>query len=120
MRNERFIEAANRRPKYTKYEISKLINEKFNNSNLTKSEFCIKFDIDVRTLNDILEAKRSFNKILLKKSSIILGIDMKELLSDDIDSLPAFRSEEIKDETIETFNIANLLFNEIIMQNKIS
>lgn len=120
MSNDRFIETANRRPRYTKYEISKLVNEKFNNSKLTKLEFCMKFDIDEKILNDILEAKRSFNKMLLNKSSIILGIDMKELLREDIDTLPAFRSEEIKDDTIETFNIANLLFNEIIMQNKIS
>ena len=108
MRYKEFNETANRRPRYTKYEISKRVNEKLINSKLTKSEFCIKFDIDEKTLNDILEAKRSFNKMLLKKSSTILEIDIKELLMEDIDTLPAFRSKEIKDDTIETFNIANL------------
>ena len=118
MRYKEFNETANRRPRYTKYEISKRVNEKLINSKLTKSEFCIKFDIDEKTLNDILEANRSFNKMLLKKSSTLVEIVVKVFLL--VDTLPAFRSKEIKDDTIETFNIANLLFNEIIMQNKIS
>lgn len=113
-------EMANRRPRYTKYEISKLVNQKFQDSKLSISDFCKQFDIEERVLNDILAAKRSFNKMILTKSSMILGIDVKELLSEDVDTSPAFRSEELKEDTIETINIANLLFNEIIMQDKIS
>ena len=112
-------EMANRRPRYTKYEISKLVRQKFQDSKLSASEFCMEFDIQERMLEDILNAKRSFNRKLLSASAIILGLDIKELISEDVDASPAFRSEEIKDDTIEAFNIANLLFNEIIMQNKI-
>lgn len=116
-----FNEAANRRPKYTKYEISKLVRHKFQNSNLSENNFCKEYDVDVSTFKDILIAKRSFNKRILTISARILGKDIKELISEDVDTLPGFRSDdEINKDTIESFNIANLLFNEIIMQEKIS
>lgn len=112
-------EMANIRPRYTKYEISKLVNQKFQDSKLSLSRFCEKFDIEEKTLTSILLAKRSFNKMMLSKCAVILEKDVDELLAEDIDALPAFRSKEQKEDTIITYNIANELFNEIIMQKKI-
>lgn len=113
-------EQANRRPKYTKYEIAKLVKQKIEASQLALNDFCIKFDIDSKILTDILAAKRSFNKKILNSAAVILDTDIRELLSEEVDAAPAFRSKDIKEETIKTVDIANLLFNEIIMQKKIS
>lgn len=113
-------EMANRRPKYTKYEIAKLVKQKLEESKLGLNDFCARFDIDSKMVVDLLAAKRSFNKKILNSAAVILNTDIKELLSEEVDTAPAFRSKEIKKETIETVDIANLLFNEIIMQKKIS
>ena len=113
-------EMANRRPKYTKYEIAKLVKQELEKSELSLSEFSEKSNIDEKVLSDILSAKRSFNKKILNAVSVILNLTIEELLSEEIDTAPAFRSQDIKTNTVETIDIANLLFNEIIMQKKIS
>lgn len=113
-------EMANKRPKYTKYEIANLVKRNLDDSHLPLHEFCIKFDTDEKTINAILEAKRSFNKNILSVASRVLNISIKDLLAEEVDNQPAFRSEKIKANTEESINIANLLFNEIIMQKKIS
>lgn len=115
-----FDDRANRRPRYTKYEISKLVKERLQKSDLKLSEFCKGYSINEKTIIDICEAKISFNKDILSVCSMILEKSMEELLSEDIDEgLPAFRSKEINEITAESCNLANILFNEIIMQNKI-
>ncbi|MDI0267794.1 hypothetical protein QIW52_17530 [Clostridioides difficile] len=111
---------ANRRLRYTKYEISKLIKEKFKKSNLNLNEFCQIYNINKKTLIDICEAKISFDKGVLSICSIILKKDIEELLSEDIDEERVIlENGKINKITAKSYNLANVLFNEIIMQNKI-
>ena len=111
--------SANTRPKYTKYEISKMVKEKLNNSSLTKEEFINQNGIEQKIFDQILQAQVSFSKEILEVCSKILDKSIFELISNDEDKGFAFRSEEISENTIKTVDIANLLFNEIIMQDKI-
>lgn len=103
--------------KYTKYEISKLVKDKFKQSNLSKDEFCKEFNITKEMLESILTTKTSFDKRILRNASIILNKSIYELVSKEQDSCITvkFKTEEAK----ATFELANLLFDEIIMQDKI-
>ena len=107
------------RPRYTKYEISKLVKDKFEKSNLSKEEFCKEFNITKEMFESILNAKVSFNKKILNICAIILDKSVSELISKEQDSCITFEFEN-EEETKTTFELANLLFNEIIMQDKIS
>ena len=104
--------------KYTKYEISKLVKDKVEKSNLSKEEFCKEFNITKEMFESILTAKISFSKKILNICALILDKSVSELISKEQDSCITFEfdnEEEIK----ATFELANLLFNEIIMQDKI-
>lgn len=114
-----FDMSSNTRPKYTKYEISKLVKDKFEKSNLSKDTFCEELNITKEMLESILTAKRSFNKKVLNICAIILDKSVSELISQEEDSAIAFRSGETNENTKETCELANSLFNEIIMQEKI-
>lgn len=104
--------------KYTKYELSKLVKDKFKQSNLSKDEFCKEFNITKEMLESILVAKISFSKKILNICAIILDKSVSELISQEQDSYVTvkFKTEE---KTKTTFELANLLFDEIIMQDKI-
>lgn len=103
--------------KYTKYELSKLVKDELEKSNLSKEEFCEEFNIKREMLESILAAKTSFDKRILRNVSIILNKSIDELISKEQDSCITvkFKTEEAK----ATFELANLLFDEIIMQDKI-
>lgn len=104
--------------KYTKYEISKLVRDKFKQSNLSKEEFCKEFNITREMLESILIPKTSFDKRILRNASIILNKSIYELVSKEQDFCITFEFEN-EEETKTTFELANLLFDEIIMQDKI-
>lgn len=107
------------RYKYTKYELSKMVKNKFNNSNLTLEEFANKYNTSTKIINYIFEAKISFNIRIMKCISNILEIPIKELVKeeyDNIDSNLGKYSNDIK----YTYDITNKIFNEIIIQHKIN
>lgn len=110
------------RPAFTKYELSKKIKEKRVASGLSIEEFSKKYDIPVSLLVSIEEAKRCFNVPMYEACSKILEMDLDELLKTDQEDLCCtnFRSREVNDSTWETVRIANILFNEMVMQHKIS
>ena len=105
------------RPRYTKYKISKLVKDKFEKSNLSKEEFCKEFNITKEMFESILNTKVSFNKKILNICAIILDKSVSELISKEQDSCITFEFEN-EEEIKATFELANLLFDEIIMQDK--
>lgn len=116
----------NKRPAYTKYEIAKLIREKRCKSNLTSDEFAEKYDTDPSIIECIEKAQRNFNMNIYNICSKILNKSIKELTRFDEEELElnlSFRKEgsvaEDK-EAIETVNMANFLFNEMVMQQKLN
>lgn len=104
--------------KYTKYELSKLVKDELEKSNLSKEEFCKEFNITKEMLESILVAKISFSKKILNICAIILDKSVSELISKEQDFCITFEFEN-EEEIKATFELANLLFDEIIMQDKI-
>ena len=108
-----FIEqSANTRPKYTSYEIIYMIKEKQKQSGLSLEEFCAKYNLTLEGYEKLISYRGVFNWKIYYKCAEILGVNVGELLEEYIDDVPA--SDD------KTFLLANNLFNEIIMQEKIA
>ncbi|GMB00096.1 hypothetical protein [Pelosinus sp. IPA-1] len=109
------------RPAYTSYELSKRVMEKKNELGLDIEEFSGKFNIQPKVVQWILESKRSFNHLMYKACSVILGISIEELLRIDSENMEcvSFRALDISEKTIAAVELANQIFDEIIMQHKI-
>ena len=105
----------NIRPKYTDYEIRELIRQKLLASGLSKEKFLRKYNISFELFNDLIGENKMFTKEMLYKSAEILEVDIDELVEEYEDDLSSF-SDAFND---KTFVVANKLFNEIIIQEKI-
>lgn len=105
----------NIRPKYTDYEIRELIRQKLLASGLSKEKFLRKYNISFELFNDLIGENKMFTKEMLYKSAEILEVDIDELVEEYEDDLSSF-SDAFNN---KTFVVANKLFNEIIMQEKI-
>lgn len=110
------------RPAFTKYELSKKIKEKRVASGLSVEEFSQQYGISAYLLVSIEEAKRSFNVPMYEACARILGMELDELLKTDQEDLGCvrFRSGKVHEVTWNTVEMANVLFNEMVMQHKIS
>ncbi|WP_458413028.1 helix-turn-helix domain-containing protein [Schinkia sp. CFF1] len=109
------------RPKYTRYELAKMVLEKRNQLGLKTEELAEKVGIEPRLLTSIEVASRSFNVLMYKAISKILDMTTDELVMKDKDNLASisFRTNDLNSEIEETVKIANLLFDEMVMQEKI-
>lgn len=110
------------RPAYTKYELSKMVAEKRFSLGLNIEDFSILFGIPSQIVASIEEAKRSFNVPMYKVCSAILGMDMNEILRTDQEDIGCveFRTNEVSKDALNTVHLANVIFNEMVMQQKIS
>ena len=102
----------NIRPKYTSFEIIYMIKEKQKQSGLSLEEFCAKYNLTLEGYEKLISYRGVFNWKIYYKCAEILGVNVGELLEEYIDDVPA--SDD------KTFLLANKLFNEIIMQEKIA
>lgn len=108
-----FVEqSSNTRPKYTSFEIIYMIKEKQKQSRLSLEEFCAKYNLTLGEYEKLISYKGIFNKKLYCKCAEILEVNVGGLLEEYINDVP------VSDD--KTFLLANKLFNEIIMQEKIA
>jgi len=109
------------RPKYTRYELAKMVIEKRSQLGLSTEEFAKKFGIETRLLTSIEAASRSYNVVMYKAISKILDMTTDELIMRDKDNLASisFRTKDLNNDIEETVKMANLLFDEMVMQEKI-
>jgi len=110
------------RPIFTSYELSKKVKEKRKLENLSIDEFSKKYDVDSDLLIQVEEAKRSFSPKLYKLCSKVLNLSIDELTAVEKDDLcdASYRASADNNGVLNTVELANKLFNEIIMQKKIS
>lgn len=111
------------RQSYTKYELSNMIKEKRSELNLDIEQFSEKYDISTKVILAIEEAKRSFNVIMYKACCRILDMNIDEILRKDSEeqlniSYRKNGSDETDDFANETVELANIIFNEMVMQRK--
>jgi len=109
------------RPAYTKYELSKKVAEKRSASELSIEEFSKRYDVSSSVVSSIEKGKQSFDVSMYKACSVILELDIDELLRTDKEDIGCvrFRAEEVSNDTLDTVRLANVIFNEMVMQRKI-
>lgn len=111
----------NSRPVYTGYELSKMVKEKREGSGLDRANFAMEYGISEVFLTEIESGVCAFSPKFFKACGNILGLSNEELLAEVCDDERAanFRVSGKRDGVQDTFEKANMLFQEIIMQSKI-
>lgn len=115
-----YVQSANSRPAYTDNEIAKLFHEKRITENKTVHEIATYYAIDEKSIEIIDSGVNNLSMKMLEIASDFLNIPyekLTEIVKDDCDiSCRGPKSEEA--ETL--FGIVNILFNEMVMQKKLS
>ena len=112
----------NSRPLYTSYELSKMVKDKRLACGVDEVTFSNQYEVPQNILSRIEEGTCSFSPVMYKACAKILDIstdDLLKVITDDMSSIN-YRTDDDSDEVEMTFDKANWLFNEIIMQDKIS
>ncbi len=109
------------RPVYTSYELSKMVRKKRKSSNLDIAAFAEKYGIAEKMLKEIETGLCSFTPQMYHSCGNILGLSAEELLAETSDNLEAanFRVNGAQEGIQSTFEKADMLFQEMIMQKKI-
>ena len=118
----KFVKKSNNsRPLYTSYELSKNVKDKRIREGIGEAEFAAKYGITIELLQRIEKGNSSFSPKLYKVCGKIFVFSTGELQSEINDDMAAanFRSNANDSNVQGTFDLANMLFNEIIMQKKI-
>lgn len=119
---EKISMSDSKRPVYTSYELSQLVKTKRLKEQLNEEEFALKHRVDTHLLQQVEEANRIFSPSLYRVCSKILDITIDDIVAyveDDIDDA-SYRISGKAEGIQNTVELANKLFNEIIMQKKIS
>jgi DNA-binding XRE family transcriptional regulator len=110
------------RPRYTPNELSSLVKNKRQQENLDQFNFAKKYDIEIQSLIEIEEIKQSFSPNLYIVCCKILNMSIEDITGIENDDLScaSFRASAKSDKLQKTVDLANFLFNEIIMQKRIT
>lgn len=113
----------NVRPKYTRYELGKLVRLEREMKGLTISEISKSFSVEPSFWESIESGSRVFNVKIYTIIESFLNKPMAELLEKEYDNLEliSFRAQDNKSrEIIDAIEIANMIFHEVVIQEKIS
>lgn len=110
-----------KRPRYTRYELAKLVRDKREELGLNTAEIALQYEIEEAKVIGIEEVSRAFNVQMYQFISSFLGITRQEILAKDEDEIEKIkRSIQNQNKTIqEAVRDANFIFNEMVMQEKI-
>lgn len=106
------------RARYTRYELSSLVKRKRADMNMNIVDFASFYDISVKYLKEIEICHRLFNVEMYEICMKVLDMSFEEILAEDKDEdvVTEFPNEEIK----QAYELANVIFQEMVMQEKIS
>lgn len=110
------------RPVYTSLELSNMVKKKRMREGLSHEDFAIMYNVEEVVLQQIEEGKQSFGPQLYKACGRILELSIDEITKVEQDDIgcAGFRVSADSQHTRHTIDLANYLFNEIIMQKRIS
>lgn len=110
------------RPKYTRFELGKIVREKREERQLTLEAVAAQFNVSADLWKSIEDASRALNVRTYKLISAFLGITLEQLLEKETDNLAviSFRATDTNPEINEAIQVANLIFDEMVMQEKFS
>jgi hypothetical protein len=112
---------ANLRPAYTDNEISRLFHEKRLKNKDTIAALAKQFCTSIGIISNIDNYKYDFSMNMIKIASEYLDIpvsDLTKILIDDKDNFSCRGCNNEKSKAV--IDIVNILFNEMIMQKKLS
>ncbi|MEC0471155.1 transcriptional regulator [Bacillus altitudinis] len=111
----------NERPKYTRYELAKLVKDKRLEKELSIEEVAAQFCVDPTLWESIESASRVFNSKIYTIISNFINVERKDLLKRDEDDLStiSYRSNLVDNDIHESVQLANAIFHEIVMQEKL-
>ncbi len=110
------------RPVYTSLELSNMVQKKRIKEELSQADFSNKYNVEEVVLQQIEEGRQCFGPQLYKACGRILELSVEEItkMEQDDFSCAGFRATADSQHTRNTINLANYLFNEMIMQKRIS
>lgn len=110
------------RPVYTSYELGKLVKDKREGENASLEEYAQKYNIGVEILSRIEGLKGTFTPKMYRACASVLEMSLDDILKMENDNIEmaSYRAEGSSDAVNRTVEFANQLFNDIIMQKKIS
>ncbi|TMN22607.1 XRE family transcriptional regulator [Lentibacillus cibarius] len=110
------------RPKYTRFELAKLVQERREELNMSIEMVASKYEVTESLWKSIEDASRVFNTKIYKLIGDFLNMGKNEMLAvekDDITSLSFRTDDEEHPDIQETVQLANIIFDEMVMQEKI-
>lgn len=80
-------------PKYTQYQLSRMVKMKLNKRNLSVDEASMEYSVDKDLLDDVLNGHVKFKVSHYEVVSLILKYTIDELLEDEVVNPISYRSE---------------------------
>ncbi|WP_460235861.1 RodZ family helix-turn-helix domain-containing protein [Bacillus cereus] len=110
------------RPKYTSYELAKMVKEKRLSLGLTVEEVAIQYNINTIMLERIEAVSCAFNVKMYYFISAFLGLTTEEIIAKERDDMTVLYAslQNANPEIKKTVHDANAIFDEMVMQLKIS
>ena len=106
-------------PAYTSYELSEMVKRKRKEMRMSETDFANRFNADVKSVQQIEDGTMVFTKKLYDACSNILEIPVCELIDVENDE-PGIMILNKDNDSLKTFELANMLMYEIILQCKLS
>ena len=108
------------RPVYTSQELSVMIRKKRSEEQLSEKEFSDKHQIPVPDLQKLESGTCCFSPKQYRACGRILDIPDSELIAEYADDLSAVLKGNLSDTACQTVFLANRIWNQIIMQQKLA
>lgn len=111
------------RPRYTRFELAKLVQERRKELNFSLEDVANKYGVEESFWQSIENASRAYNVKVYKLIGLFLNMSKDEMLAkevDDMTSLSFRTSDEKNPEIQEAVHFANIIFDEMVMQEKIA
>ncbi|WP_404467052.1 XRE family transcriptional regulator [Planococcus rifietoensis] len=114
---------AYQRPKYNRYELARLVSNKRVKSDLSIHEIASQFNVEPALWESIENGSRTYDQEIYRIVAQFLNTSVASLLEkeqDDISSLSYRTIDEDSTEVANVVELANKIFQELVMQEKIS
>lgn len=112
----------NERPKYSRYQLAEMVKSERISKRLTIDEVANQFNVGNDFWQSIEQASRVFNVKIYGIIASFLNLPVNEILAKEKDNLDLMSFRAVDDENLEILeavNFANIIFNELVVQEKI-
>lgn len=110
------------RPKYTRFELGVLVRKKREKLSLSQRELAENYGFTEKMIDCVEKGSCAFNVRIYSFICTFLEMTQKEVLEKEIDDMKLIKQSlnNTNNEIRKTVKLANEIFNEIVMQEKIA